>query len=287
MEAGTGDVLAMVSAPSTSPPALRAAAPTPDELLDRARYGQYPPGSTFKLVTAMAALRADRFADASHVPVPSAGRRALREYDRGMESRDQGRYRRSRARHARYGARDRGFLQCVLRAAWRARRGFEGAGGDGGHGWGFRRAIRRSCARRCRSRHTGRVRCWSRRSRWRAWRRRSRRADGCRRAAGLRAMAIRARTLHWRCLPSAQAAFLAGAMRRVVTEGTARHVMAGTDGGDCGKDRHRATRPGTAARMVHGICAGAGNAGAAAGLCSDCGDTAGTAAASRRRSRAK
>jgi cell division protein FtsI/penicillin-binding protein 2/cell division protein FtsW (lipid II flippase) len=59
MEAGTGDVLAMVSTPSTSPPAMRAAAPTADELLDRARYGQYPPGSTFKLVTAMAALHGD------------------------------------------------------------------------------------------------------------------------------------------------------------------------------------------------------------------------------------
>jgi peptidoglycan glycosyltransferase len=59
MEAGTGDVLALVSTPSTSPPSQRAAAPTPDELLDRARYGQYPPGSTFKIVTAMAALNSD------------------------------------------------------------------------------------------------------------------------------------------------------------------------------------------------------------------------------------
>jgi cell division protein FtsI/penicillin-binding protein 2/cell division protein FtsW (lipid II flippase) len=59
MDAATGDVLAMVSAPTPEPPGLRTAAPSNDELLDRARYGLYPPGSTFKLVTAIAALLKD------------------------------------------------------------------------------------------------------------------------------------------------------------------------------------------------------------------------------------
>ncbi|HEX3743697.1 MAG TPA: FtsW/RodA/SpoVE family cell cycle protein [Bryobacteraceae bacterium] len=55
LDAATGGVLAMVSAPAPDPHDPH----TPDELLDRARYGEYPPGSTFKLVTAIAALRRD------------------------------------------------------------------------------------------------------------------------------------------------------------------------------------------------------------------------------------
>ena len=52
MDPATGDLLAAVSYPL--PPDN-----DEDASLDRARYGLYPPGSTFKVVTAMAALRKD------------------------------------------------------------------------------------------------------------------------------------------------------------------------------------------------------------------------------------
>jgi len=53
LDAATGDLLAALSLP------LPSEAGGAGDQLDRARYGLYPPGSTFKVVTAMAALRRD------------------------------------------------------------------------------------------------------------------------------------------------------------------------------------------------------------------------------------
>lgn len=60
LDPATGDLLAAVSAPlpAQMPPHLSMPG-ADDAMLDRARYGLYPPGSSFKVVTAMAALRKD------------------------------------------------------------------------------------------------------------------------------------------------------------------------------------------------------------------------------------
>jgi cell division protein FtsW (lipid II flippase) len=64
LDPDTGDLLAVASYPWPTVDDAHRAASRPvrahaDALLDRARYGLYPPGSTFKLVTAVAALRED------------------------------------------------------------------------------------------------------------------------------------------------------------------------------------------------------------------------------------
>ena len=65
IDPATGDLLASVSYPWPSDlDAPAAASGGVDELLDRPRYGLYPPGSTFKIVTAAAALLRDAGAGA-------------------------------------------------------------------------------------------------------------------------------------------------------------------------------------------------------------------------------
>lgn len=64
----TGAVLTMASVPSFDPPDLAQARLAPGSpLLNRATQGRYPPGSTFKVVTAIAAVDSGRFTPSSTV----------------------------------------------------------------------------------------------------------------------------------------------------------------------------------------------------------------------------
>jgi cell division protein FtsI/penicillin-binding protein 2 len=60
MDPATGDLLASAGYPWPGELPVRDTEEAAPTLIDRARYGIYPPGSTFKIVTAMAALRKDQ-----------------------------------------------------------------------------------------------------------------------------------------------------------------------------------------------------------------------------------
>ena len=132
-----GDVLSAVSYPWPSTPPSGLASPAGDQapagndeqLLDRARYGVYPPGSSFKLVTATAALRKDpALLNQTFACVPLGDGRVGR--DPGLVAAGAGRRGGSqRARRAGAGAGARRVVQRLLRAARPPARG-AGSPGD-------------------------------------------------------------------------------------------------------------------------------------------------------------
>ena len=234
MEAGTGDVFAMVSTPSSSPPAVRAAAPTPDELLDRARYGQYPPGSTFKLVTAMAALRGD--ASLTHRTYQC---RPLGDGRCGNTVAGWNRAIKDDIGDRAHGTLDMERAIAVSCNAYFAQLGVHDVGSKAlaemadrlGLSTGDAAALRQALPFAAYGQGPVLV------TPFKMARVAATIAAGGRMPQGrwISGEGNARQDAPLDVLPEAQAAFLAGAMRRVVTEGTARHVMAGSAVGLAGK----------------------------------------------------
>jgi cell division protein FtsI/penicillin-binding protein 2/cell division protein FtsW (lipid II flippase) len=234
MDAASGNVLALVSTPAPDPPGLRAASPAPDDLLDRARYGQYPPGSTFKLVTAMAALRADpglkhRTYQCRTLPDGRAGN-TIAGWNRAIKD-DIG-------DHA-HGTLDMERAIAVSCNAYFAQLGVHDVGSKAlaetaaqlGISTGDPRELRQALPFAAYGQGPVLI------SPFKMARVAAAIAAGGRMPEGRWiADASNARDDEpVELLPATQAAFLAAAMRRVVTEGTARHVMAGTEISFAGK----------------------------------------------------
>ena len=226
VDVATGAVLASASYPW---PALdesdEAGPPAPAELLDRGRYGLYPPGSTFKLdCRGGGADRRGRRA-CSHLRLRAAAGRTRRRTRPRRDPSDPRRPDGQDAARPRRPAQGHWSSRATrISRSWRCT-------------WGRRRSAapqrrrrfrsprpRRACAARCRTPATAKAKCSPARCAWRApWRPSPEAASSTRRPSCSPDARITATSQPW--LRAPDAAFLRGAMREAVTSGTG-HVLA-------------------------------------------------------------